>query len=78
MNITLVDDQLNKREIGAKAPSIYIASFEKSNPQLKKALASHLIDLESFGIRDDDYEKFFAKRSGRLSRALEGKLLADE
>ena len=74
-NITLVDDQLNKREIGAKAPSKYVAQLERTNPGLKKALASHLIDLETFGIRSDDYATFFNKRCLKLSRALAGKVL---
>lgn len=74
VNITLVDDQLNKREIGSKPPSKYIAKFEKSNDELEKALDSHFIDLESFGIREDNYDQFFKKRCARLSKALEAKL----
>ena len=72
--ISRVDDQLNKREIGAKAPSKYVAQLERTNPGLKKALASHLIDLETFGIRSDDYATFFDKRCQKLSRALAGKV----
>ena len=75
VNITLVDDQLSKKEIGAKAPSFYVAKFGKTNDQLKKALASHFIGLESFGIQEDDYEKFCAKRAARLSTAIEKKLI---
>jgi hypothetical protein len=74
VNITLVDDQLNKREIGSKPPSMYIAKFEKTNADLLKALESHFIDLETFGIREDNYDQFFKKRCARLSRALEAKL----
>jgi hypothetical protein len=77
-NITLVDDQLNKREIGAKPPSKYVAKFEKTNKELGVALASHFIDLDTFGIRDDNYDRFFKMRCKRLSRALAKKVLADE
>jgi hypothetical protein len=77
VNITLVDDQLNKREIGAKPPSKYVAKFAKSNKELKKALMSHFIDLDSFGIKEDDYEKFSSRRAARLSNALSKKLIVD-
>ena len=66
---------MNKREIGAKAPSKYVAQLEKTNPGLKKTLASHLIDLETFGVRSDDYAIFFDKRCQKLSKALATKVL---
>ncbi len=77
VNITLVDDQLNKKEIGAKPPSKYVANFSKSNVQLDKALASHFIG-QGFGIDTDDYDKFFGKRAERLSRAIKKKLILPE
>ncbi len=76
VNITLVDDQLNKKEIGAKAPSVYVAKFAKSNAHLQKALASHFIRQDTFGIEADDYDKFFDRRCAYLSRALQSKLVA--
>lgn len=75
VNITLVDEHLNKGKIRAKAPSKYIAEFEKANPDIAKALSSHFIGLESFGIRDDNYDVFFEKRCARLSKALEAKIV---
>jgi hypothetical protein len=75
VNITLVDDQLNKREIGAKPPSRYVAKLAKSNKEMKKALASHFIGLTSFGIKENDYEKFLSRRAARLSTALSKKLI---
>jgi hypothetical protein len=75
VNITLVDDQLNKREIRAKAPSKYVAGFAKDNPELKKALASHFIGESGFGVEEDDYDTFLKKRAERLSKALEAKLI---
>ena len=74
-NITLVDDQLNKQEIKDKPPSKYIPHFQSSNAALKKALASHLIAPEGFGIESDDYDLFLRKRCAKLTKALEAKLI---
>jgi hypothetical protein len=74
LNITLVDDQLNKSEIKAKPPSRYIAGYERKNLELKKALTTHLIGRTSFGIDDDDYQKFFDQRARRFSKELAKKL----
>jgi hypothetical protein len=78
-NITLVDDYLNKRVIKAQKPSVYIKKFAKDNDQLEKTLATHLIGKpEAFGILEDDYDKFFAKRCQRLSRELQKLIIPDE
>jgi len=70
-NITLVDDYLNKREIGAKPPSKYMEEFKKINPKLKQAMKTHLInDLDDCGIWDDNYEKFLEKRSELIWKEL--------
>lgn len=61
-NITLVDDYLNKRRIGDKSPKTYIEEFQKENSELEETLKSHLIDLKSFGILDNDYDTFLEKR----------------
>ena len=68
-NITLVDDYLNKREIGANSPSKYILKeFAKLNPDIQETLKSHLIDdIKTFGITNDDYETFLEKRSERIA-----------
>ena len=64
MNITIVDDYLNKREIGAKPPSKYMKTFVKENDELAETMKTHLIDdLEEFGIWSDDYEQFLTMRS---------------
>lgn len=74
-NITLVDDYLNKRDIGAKPPSKYIRAFAKTNPRLESTLKSHLIgDLGEFGVLNDDYEKFLTKRSELISDALNARI----
>lgn len=74
-NITLVDDYLNKREIGAKAPSKYIGLFGKANPKLAQTLETHLIgDLGDFGVLTDDYETFREKRAERISAELTARI----
>lgn len=76
LNITIVDDFLNKREIGAKPPSKYMAKFKETNPNLDETMKTHLIeDLESFGIWSDDYNSFFAARAAAVSRELEKRLI---
>lgn len=78
-NITLVDDYLNKRVIKAQKPSVYIKKFTKDNDQLNKTLATHLIGTpEAFGILEDDYDKFFAKRCQKLSRELQKLIIPDD
>ena len=69
-NITIVDDYLNKREIGAKKPSVYISQFQKENPDIQRALRSHLIDMNRPGVLDDDYDKFFEYRCRAIAREL--------
>ena len=69
-NITLVDDYLNKREIKDKDPSKYIKEFANENPHLKEDLKTHLIDLDSFGIWDDDYDTFLQKRAEKIASEI--------
>lgn len=78
LNITIVDDFLNKREIGAKAPSKYMAKFSQ-NTDLESTMATHLIEnLDAFGIWDDDYDKFFAERAKTVSRELTKRIIKQE
>ncbi len=79
LNITIVDDYLNKREIGAKAPSAYMSKFQKHNPELDETMKTHLInDLEAFGIWDDDYEKFINSRAKALSKEIRKRIIAQD
>lgn len=67
INITIVDDYLNKREIGAKPPSQYMKKFQTQNDNLAETMETHLIgDLTDFGVWNDDYDKFLEKRATRL------------
>lgn len=78
-NITIVDDFLNKRSIRDRAPSDYIVAYQKCNPELAKALESHLIgDPESWGILSDNYEIFVQKRLERYHDELSKRLLITE
>ncbi|WP_222597122.1 hypothetical protein [Chitinophaga pinensis] len=79
MNITIVDDFLNKREISTKPPSKYVRQFKKENKFLEETLASHLIgDLDKFGIMNDDYEAFFHSRADLVSQKLKSRIIPAE
>ena len=78
-NITIVDDFLNKRKIRDRAPSVYIAEFSSENPELKEALATHLIgDPDEWGINTNDYMTFFNKRLELYSSELRKRLILTE
>jgi len=77
-NITIVDDHLNKREIGAKAPSKYMKQFFK-NEKLVDTMKTHLIgDLRDFGVSDDDYESFFDKRLSLISKEIKKRIIKQD
>lgn len=79
LNITIVDDFLNKREIGAKSPSTYMSQFKKINPELESSMKSHLIDdLEVFGVWEDDYCSFFENRARSLNKEIEKRIIKQE
>ena len=71
LNITIVDDHLNKRTIRARSPSEYMLDFIDSNPKLEGTMKTHLIDdLDEYGVWDDDYERFIEKRCERILEEL--------
>ena len=75
VNITIVDDYLNKREIGAKPPSEYMQKFRDENEMLDDTMQSHLINrLDDFGIWENDYDKFLNARSNEILSLLQEKL----
>jgi hypothetical protein len=79
LNITIVDDFLNKREIKAKAPSQYMAKFRDENPNLEATMKTHLIEsLDTFGIWEDDYDKFFDERAKVVSRELSKRVIKQD
>lgn len=66
LNITIVDDHMNKRVIRSNPPAKYMKPFVRSNKKLATTMASHFItDLAAFGIWENDYEKFLEAR-GRV------------
>jgi len=78
-NITIVDDFLNKREIGAKSPSSYMRKFIRQNENINETMKTHLIaDIEKFGILDNDYDKFFNQRLTAISKELKKRIIEQE
>ncbi len=74
MNITLVSDHLNKRKIGAKAPSIYIGDFADQNGEINTALNSHFIDMKGYGIESNDYQQFLTTRAEKIFTHLKSRI----
>jgi hypothetical protein len=74
INITLVDSDLNKRNIGKQAPSKYMKKIADNNEEIQNTMKSHLIDIDSFGIWEDDYNKFIKQRSKRVLKELKKRL----
>lgn len=71
LNITIVDDFLNKKKIRAKPPSEYMARFKQDNPQLNETMRTHLInDLDKFGVWRDNYHQFFEERAKVVSKEI--------
>jgi len=79
LNITIVDDFLNKKKIKDKAPSKYMKEFKKQNKNMDETMKSHLIsDLEKFGIWDDNYDKFFDDRAKLIVREIKKRIIEQD
>jgi len=79
LNITIVDDFLNKNKIKDKPPSKYIEEFSKENVSLRDSLKSHLIgDVNEFGIYKDNYELFFDKRAELIQNELRKRIIEQQ
>jgi hypothetical protein len=79
VNITIVDDYLNKRDIGAKPPSRYMKAFAKENDEIAETMKTHFInDLDAFGVWSDDFELFLDMRSKAISRELKKRIIPRE
>ena len=74
INVTLVSDHLNKRKIGAKAPSVYIGDFADQNNDINTALNSHFIDIKDHGIESNDYQQFLTTRAGKIFTHLKSRI----
>lgn len=76
LNITIVDDFLNKKKIKAKSPSQYMKEFKKVNPTLQETMKTHLInDLDEFGVWNNDYDIFFNKRAKVISEEIKKRIV---
>ena len=76
LNITIVDDFLNKRVIKANPPSKYMVDFKNKNPNLDDTMKTHLInDLNKFGVWNDDYDKFIEERAYAVSKELNKRMI---
>lgn len=76
LNITIVDDYLNKRRIRARAPSDYMKEFKASNSSLDETMRTHLIgDLEKFGVWSDNYNEFLQARAEIVSSELKKRII---
>lgn len=73
INITLVSD-LNKRKIGARAPSDYIGDFKNGNSKINDSLKPHFIGLNGFGIDSDDYNIFLHARAKWIFDELKARI----
>ena len=69
-NIVFIDAASNNK-IRASAPSSYINDFKLNNQNIKRSLRSHLIlNVEDFGILNDNYMLFIEKRSMIMAKLL--------
>ena len=79
LNITIVDDFLNKQKIKAKAPSKYMDEFAKVNSKITDTMKTHLIyDFDEFGIWADDYQKFLNSRAKTLSQEIKKRIISNK
>ena len=75
LNITIVDDYLNKRKIGANPPSKYMKSFVRKNPELDATMKTHLIDdIDRYGIWENNYSEFIDQRGKRVVAEIDKRL----
>jgi len=75
LNITLVDDYLNKRVVKAKPPSVYMKAFRAKNDELHQTMRSHYVDdMDTFGVWTDDYRAFIEHRGQRVLKEIKKRL----
>jgi len=69
-NFCFIPASLNK-EISSKAPSNYMGTYKRDNPQFKLVLETHLIPNEDdSAIWNDDFDKFLKERSLLIANEL--------
>jgi hypothetical protein len=70
INITIVDDFLNKNTIKSKSPATYMKDFFRKNDELSITMKTHFIDIDKDGIWENNYDTFFDNRLKRVTKAL--------
>jgi len=70
VNITIVDDFLNKNTIRDKSPASYMKDFYKKNDDLAATMKTHFIDIDKDGIWENNYDLFYDNRLKRIAKAL--------
>lgn len=70
VNITIVDDFLNKNTIKSKSPASYMKDFSRKNDDLAGTMKTHFIDIGKDGIWENNYDTFFDNRLKRITKAL--------
>lgn len=79
LNITMIDDELNKVKIRDKKPSEYMAFCQAQNDKLTETMKTHLIDdLQNFGVWQDDYDVFIKQRAERVSQEIKNRLIEEQ
>jgi len=78
VNITIVDDFLNKVSIKAQSPNQYMKKFIKNNNELSKTMKTHLIDIDRDGIWENRYDIFYKNRLKRITKALNKFIIQQE
>lgn len=78
VNITIVDDFLNKRTIRIHSPAVYMNTFRNENSELGQTMLTHLIDIDHDGIFENNYELFFTSRLQRISTSLNMFIITQE
>ena len=82
LNISLVDDFLNKRVIRGRAPSDYMEGFREENESFDDTMETHLIrahqqtrsERRGAAIWSDDYGRFINERAEDIVKLLKSKL----
>jgi len=49
--------------------------FQRQNRDLARTMRTHLIDLDEFGVWDDDYKRFLDRRCAAFARELSSKVI---
>jgi len=69
-NFCFIPSDLN-REIGSRAPTEYLAQYQKDNPQFSVTAESHLLPVDpGAAVWNNDFERFLSERAQRIADEL--------